>query len=153
MSKIGSAPITTQPQIYAIDNGFSLMGNEVIEHQWEYKEGTCCCIAIYHTILTDARLLIRTTAKGCCDQEHTDVSVFLRDISEMRITTENRDCCSVSCGRCCARCCHTPKIIEIRGVFGSQILHIPKADMENMLISIPAAIGNHKLVNHRSFLQ
>jgi hypothetical protein len=153
MSKNVSSPVTNQPHPDGFNNHFSLMGNEIFLQEWTFKEGCGGCSAIYHTILTDTRLLIRSETKSCCAPDYNDVSMFLRDIAEMRVTTENHDCCSKLCAKCCACCCHGPKLIELKGVFGSQVLHIPKADMENMQITLPAAIGNHKLVNHRSFLQ
>jgi len=147
MARIGSAPVTKQPNNYEIYNTFSIMGNEKILHESIFKENTCGCGANYHTTLTDARLIIRTEPKNCCNRRnYSDVSIFLRDIAEIRQTTEIRDDCEFCA--CCVRCCHSPKIIEIRGTFGSKILHIPKDDLASLQIAIPVAIGNHKLISH-----
>jgi hypothetical protein len=147
MTRIDSAPVTKQPTNYEIYNTFGVMGNETVLHETVYEEKTCGCATNYHTTLTDARLLIRSEPIGCCNRRnHSDVSVFLRDIAEMRETTETRDNCG--CCVCCVRCCHFPKILEIRGAFGSKTLHIPKDDLASLQVAIPVAIGNHKLISH-----
>jgi hypothetical protein len=142
MSKIGPNQITKQPQNDEIHNGFGIMGNEILLKQWKFEETTLGCSTIYHMILTDTRLLIRKETTGCCDSDHTDFSVFLRDIAEIRESSEGYNCCPF-----CTCCCRAPKVMKIRGAFGSHTLHIPKAHMASLQIEIPAAIGNHKLVH------
>jgi len=152
MASVGAAYITKQPRNQDIHNSFSLMGNEHHLRTWTFKEGTCGCTGSYYITLTDTRLLLRfedTTCCRCCCSEasHHDASIFLRDIAEMRESSEGRDCCAHSCGGCCGCCCHRPKYMELRGTFGSEILHVSKEDMPKAQIEIPAAIGNHKLVS------
>jgi hypothetical protein len=157
MSGVGAAYITKQPrnQNQDIHNSFSLMGNEHHLRTWIFKEGTCECTGSYYTTLTDTRLLLRfedSTCCKCCSSEanHHDASIFLRDIAEMRESTQGRDSCAHSCGKCCGCCgccCNTPKYMELRGTFGSEILHVSKEDMPKAQVEIPAAIGNHKLVS------
>jgi len=146
MARVGSSPITKQPDSHEILNTFDIMGNEIVFHEWTVEDKTCGCGTTYYTTFTDARLLIRTkkiTCCNCCDQEnYNDVSIFLRDIAAMRQSTEPRRCCTF------CTCCHSPKRMEIRGTFGSQILHVLKADMDSLQIGISAAIGNHKLISH-----
>jgi hypothetical protein len=147
MSRVGSTPITKQPTNYEIYNTFGVMGNEIIVHEWTFEEKKCGCTTNSYNTFTDARLVIRTETTNCCHQQnHNDVSIFLRDIAELRQSTKFRDNCSFC--KCCIRCCRSPKIIEIRGTFGSKILYIPNDDMDRLQIEIPAAAGNHKLISH-----
>ncbi|CAF0728985.1 unnamed protein product [Adineta steineri] len=147
MSATKAVYVTKQPQNKDIYNGFGLMGNENFLQSWIFKEGTCGCTGSYYTTLTDTRLLLRTEdtkcCSCCCEQNYNDASIFLRDIAEMRESTESHDCCSFFCGKCCSG----PKYMELRGSFGSEILHISKLDMLNAQMEIPAAIGNCKLVS------
>lgn len=146
MTRVSSAPVTTQPDNYDIDNTFTRMGNEVLVHECMFQEGNCGCITKYYTTLTDARLLLRTETTNCRYQPlYSDVSIFLRDIAELRRSTEARDNCDFC--RCCVRCCRSPTILEIRGVFGSKTLHVPNEDMDNLQFEIPARAGNHKLIS------
>jgi hypothetical protein len=151
MTSVGAAYITKQPRDYEIHNSFGLMGNENLLRTWTFKEGACGCTGSYYTTLTDTRLLMRaedsTCCSCCCPPTHADASIFLRDIAEMRESTENQDCCAHLCGKCCSCCCHGPKFIELRGSFGTEILHVSKEDTPKVQVEIPAAIGNHKLVS------
>lgn len=151
MSSVGSAYITKQPRDQDIHNSFGLMGNEHLLRTWVFKEGSCGCSGSHYTTLTDTRLLLRaedtTCCSCCCAAGHNDASIFLRDIAEMRESTEGQDCCARMCCKCCSCCCSTPKYMELRGTFGSEILHVSKTDMAKVQIEIPAAIGNHKLVS------
>jgi hypothetical protein len=153
MARGGSIHITQQPPDLDISNSFSLMGNEKFLHTWTFEELVCGCGGTYYTTLTDTRLLLRSEEVNryncCCKSSRTDKSIFLRDISEMRESRETRNCCSSLCTNCCRR---EQKSIEIRGTFGSEILHIPQTEMDNLQIEIPAAIGNHKLVSKNSIL-
>ncbi|CAF2709748.1 unnamed protein product [Rotaria sp. Silwood2] len=158
MSSVGAAYITKQPRDVEIHNTFALMGNEHFIRSWATTEGTCDCSGSYYTTLTDTRLLLRsmdtTCCSCCCEPGHMDVSIFLRDIAEIRESSDNEDCCSCCCTKCCACCgcckryCGGKKYLEIRGVFGSEILHVSKADILKLQSEIPAAVGNHKLVSH-----
>jgi hypothetical protein len=155
MARVGSRYVTKQPRDHDIHNSFGLMGNENHLNTWIFKEGTCGCTGSHYATLTDTRLLLRSEETRCCccccgELDHTDASIFLRDIAEMRESTEPKDCCSRLCGKCCGCCtccCHVPKYMELRGSFGSEILHVSKTDMPNIQVEIPAAIGNHKLVS------
>lgn len=151
MTSVGAAYIRKQPQAQDIHNSFGLMGNENLLRTWEFKEGRCSCSGSYYTALTDTRLLLRsedTTCCACCSEvTHTDASIFLRDIAQMRESRESEDCCTRTCPRCCTCCCTVSKFMEVRGTFGSEILHISKEDMSRVQVEIPAAIGNHKLVS------
>lgn len=147
MSKITPAFITKQPHYTDIHNSFGLMGNEAFVSEYKVEDGGCGCSRIYHTTLTDTRLLIRSEPIGCChccQPDHMDVSVFLRDVVEILEFVETRHCCSSCCDTLCS-CCGTNDLIEIRGTFGSQILRIPREEVKNLLIDIPTAIANHKL--------
>jgi hypothetical protein len=147
MSQIGSAPVTKQPNNYEIYNTFSMMGNENCLHEWIFEKRICGCITTHYNTLTDARLLTRKNTRYCCYQgDHTDYSIFLRDIAEIRRLTELHENCP--CCRCCIHCCRSSKIIELRGTFGSKRISIPIEDMENLQIEISAAVGNHKLISH-----
>jgi len=152
MTNVRSAYVTSQPLDQNIHNSFALMGNEHLLRTWIFKEGTCDCSGSYYTTLTDTRLLLRSRDTGCCqccsEPTHIDSSIFLRDIAEMRESNRGRDCCSryCVCG-CCGCCCTTPKYMELKGTFGSEVLHVSKEDMPRAQVEIPAAIGNHKLVS------
>ncbi|CAF3738662.1 unnamed protein product [Rotaria socialis] len=153
MSKVGSANIITQPRHYEIHNSFVLMGNERFLHEYKFEEGTCGCSSIYYTTITDTRLLSRSETTGCCDcgsqPDHLDASIFLRDIVEIREAIQTSTCCCCSFFARCCRCCRPPSsAIQIRGTFGSQIVHILKEDMPDLQVEMPAAIANHKLVSH-----
>ena len=157
MSSVGAAYVTSQPRDTEIHNSFALMGNEHFIRSWSLRETTCQCTGSHYITLTDTRLLLRSVDTSCCsccsDPDHLDASIFLRDITEIRETREEGTCCSCCCTNCCGCCfcckccCRTTKYMEIRGVFGSEILHASKADMPTLQIEIPAAIGNHKLVS------
>lgn len=148
MASVSPTPVTQQPESYNIGFTFSRMGNEVVVNESEYDEGCCGCMTKYYTTLTDARLLFRNESKTCCCRStHYDVSYFLRDIAEIRQSSELSDNCDFC--RCCVRCCRSQKILEIRGVFGSKTLHIPKEDLKFLQYEIPARAGNHKLISHR----
>jgi hypothetical protein len=155
MTSVGSAYISKQPRDYDIHNGFALMGNEHLLRTWAHKEGPCDCGDGHFISLTDTRLLLRseesTCCCCCCDPGHNDAAIFLRDIGELRETTDGLGCCAVCwakcCGPCCTCCCRVPKYIEVRGSFGSEILHVSKEDAQKIRVEIPAAIGNHKLVS------
>lgn len=160
MATPGAAYIVKQPRDHDIPNSFGLMGNEHFIRSWALKEERCECSGSYYTALTDTRLLMRysetSCCSSCCEPGHRDVSIFLRDIAEVREATETQDCCSrcflkfcacFVCCACCENCCSAQKFIEIRGSFGSEMLHVPKADTAKLQIEIPAAIGNHKLVS------
>jgi hypothetical protein len=151
MASVGAAYITKQPRDYDIHNSFGLMGNEHLLRTWTFKEGTCGCTGSYYTTLTDTRLLLRFEDTACCsccgEASHIDASIFLRDIAEMRESRDGQDCCSRACSTCCGCCCHSPKHLELRGSFGTEILHVSHGDMPKVQIEIPAAIGNHKLVS------
>ncbi|CAF3520633.1 unnamed protein product [Rotaria sp. Silwood1] len=157
MSSVGAAYVTKQPRDSEIHNSFALMGNEHFIRSWEMREESCDCSGSHYTTLTDTRLLLRTMdttcCSCCCEPGHIDASIFLRDIAEIRETTERQDCCSSLCTKCCGCCgccnccCDTKKYLEVRGVFGSEILHVSKGEMLKLQSEIPAAIGNHKLVS------
>jgi hypothetical protein len=151
MSSVGAAYITKQPRDHDIHNSFGLMGNENHLRTWVFQEGTCGCTGSHYTTLTDTRLLLRSVDTECCrccgEATHTDASIFLRDIAEMRESTESKDCCAHLCGKCCGCCCRVPKYMELRGSFGTEILHVSQEDMTKAQVEIPAAIGNHKLVS------
>ena len=148
MSKISSAlPITEQPGSYQVYNTFNLMGNEKIVHECTKEKKCCGSSDAYYTTLTDARLLIRKETTTCGSRRnYMDLSIFLRDIAEIRQSTVARDNCG--CCACCLCCCWGAKIIELRGVFGEKILRVPEKDMENLQIEIPGLAGNHKLISH-----
>lgn len=150
--KSSSVYITKQPTNPSnVHNSFRLLGNENLLHSWVFTEGSCGCTGSYYTTLTDTRLLLRsedTKCCGCCcNPSYTDAAIFLRDIAEMRESTEAQDCCSRSLSKCCFCCVNNPKFMELRGSFGSEILHLSMFDMLNAQMEIPAAIGNHKLVS------
>jgi hypothetical protein len=155
MTSVGAAYISKQPRDYDIQNSFGLMGNEHFLRDWTYKEGPCECGDTHSITLTDTRLLLRAQESTCCcccgEPGHTDATIFLRDIAELRETTEGLGCCALCCahcfGSCCRCCCQVPKYIQIRGSFGSEILYVSKKDSPKLRIEIPAAIGNHKLVS------
>ncbi|CAF1090086.1 unnamed protein product [Rotaria sordida] len=152
MSKVGSTIITNQPHNYEIHNSFILMGNEIFLQRYKFEDGGCGCTTIYHTTLTDTRLLIRSETTCCfnCSYEpdHLDASLFLRDIAEIRELTATRHCCSSLCDYCCGCCCRPSSFIEVRGSFGSEKLYVSKADKANIQVEVPAAIANHKLIRH-----
>lgn len=152
MSKVGSANITNQPRFHDIHNSFALMGNEKFLHEYKVEEGSCGCGSIYYTSLTNARLLIRSESKSCCScgkkSDHIDISIFLRDVVEVREAMSTRHCCS-SCITCCSSSKRSSNLVEVRGVFGSHILHIAGDDMQHLQIELPAAVANHKLVSRR----
>src|SRR4051794_15454976 len=116
MASVGAAYITRQPRDQDIHNSFGLMGNENLLRIWTYQEGTCGCAGSYYTTLTDTRLLLRAEDTGCCtccgEPTHSDASIFLRDIAEMRESTDAQDCgsrlCAKCCGCCAGRCCRGP---------------------------------------------
>ena len=147
MSRVAAVPITTQPINHEIFNTFALMGNETVLKEWKYEKRCCGPTATYYNTLTDARLLIRKERTVCCNKKNdADVSIFLRDIAQLRQMPENHYdsvCCT-----CCIQCCKSPKITELRGIFGSQILYIPEAEMDYLLIEIPRRVGDHKLISH-----
>lgn len=151
MASVGAAYISKQPGDYDIHNSFGLMGNEHFLRNWTYKEGACGCGDGHYITLTDTRLLLRaeesTFCCCCCDPGHTDATIFLRDIAELRETTDGVGCCALCCGKCCGCCCRPPKYIQVRGSFGSEILFVSKLDAQKIRVEIPAAIGNHKLVS------
>lgn len=153
MNPVRSAVVTTQPRRIEIANSFELMGNENLLNSWEIEDKRCACGESHNVTLTDARLLLRSedmNCCGCCDSDHTDSSIFLRDIAEMRESTTGDDRCSWCCIQrcpCCSCCCSISKLIEIRGIFGSKYLHVKKEDLPKVQVEIPAAIGNHKLVS------
>ena len=152
MSTPKPAYISNQPRNTEIMNSFDLMGNENLLRTWSFEEKSCGCTDSYHVTLTDARLLLRSedaTCCGCVDSNHSDSSIFLRDIAEIRESIEGSDdCCHCPrCCPCCGCCCSTSKFLEIRGVFGSKSLHLKKEDLPKVQVEIPAAIGNHKLVS------
>jgi hypothetical protein len=137
------------------------MGNENLLNAWTFKEGACGCSGSYHTSLTDTRILLRAEDSTCCscnccnEAGHVDASIFLRDVAEMR-EARNQGCCITCWTKCCGCCtccdtpgccCHNPKRLELRGAFGTEVLHVSKEDMHKAQIEIPAAIGNHKLVS------
>ena len=155
MTSVGAAYISRQPRDYEIHNSFGLMGNEHLLRAWTFKDEGCgCSNGGYFITLTDTRLLLRSQdsvcCASCCTASHTDASIFLRDIAEMRESTDGEDCCARCCAKCCACCtccCRVPKYVQIRGSFGSEILHVSKVDLPKVQVEIPAAIGNHKLVS------
>lgn len=150
MPSARTAYVTNQPREDDIHNSFSLMGNERFLRLWIYKEDSCDCTGSYYVTLTDTRLLLRAEDTNCCrcgsEPEHVDSSIFLRDIAEMRESRKGHDFCSRYCG-CCRCCCGVPKMMELKGSFGTEILHVAKEDMLTAQMEIPAAIGNHKLVS------
>ena len=154
MTNVGAAYIRKQPRDQDVHNSFGLMGNENLLRTWVLEEGRCGCSGSHYTSLTDTRVLLRaedTTCCRCCGEaNHTDASIFLRDIAEMRETTDSGDCCSNGCCTCCGCCAGSSssrKFMELRGTFGTEILHVSKEDMLKVQVEIPAAIGNHKLVS------
>ncbi len=161
MASVGAAYLTRQPRNFDVHNSFGLMGNENHLRTWTFEEGACGCTGSYYASLTDTRLLLRSEDSTCCtcnccnEGDHEDASIFLRDIAEMRESKAGQGCCASCWGKCCGCCtccdspgccCHSPKHLELRGAFGSEILHVSKEDMLKAQIEIPAAIGNHKLV-------
>lgn len=144
MTKINSAPVTRQPIIHDIYNTFSIMGNEQVLYEGNKEQRRCGCKNIYYTTLTDARILTRTERQvcWCCPSQgnHWDVSIFLRDIAQIRQIQEDCNCCI-----CCRR---SGDMLELRGVFGSKILHLPEDDLVNLQYEIPIRTANHKLISH-----
>lgn len=140
MTRMNSAPVTTQPIIPDIYNTFGIMGNEKILYDGNKERRRCGCTDVYYTTLTDARILTRTERQicWCCSSQgnYSDVSIFLRDIGQIR---EKHI-------RCC--CCRSEEILELRGVFGSKILHLSEDDFVNLQYEIPIRTANHKLISH-----
>jgi hypothetical protein len=162
MAAVGAAYISRQPRSFDVHNSFGLMGNENLLRTWIFRDEGCGCAGSYYTNLTDTRLLLRAEDSTCCscsccgEHGHADASIFLRDIAEIRESKESQGCCTRFCAKCCGCCgccessgccCHSPKHLEVRGVFGSEIIHVSKEDVPKVQIEIPAAIGNHKLVS------
>ncbi|CAF1199786.1 unnamed protein product [Adineta steineri] len=147
MSKVSPNYIITQPENDDILNSFGIMGNENFLHKWTVEQRNCGSTTTYHTTLSDARLLIRTEKRKCCMKHHMNVSIILQDIAGIRESRNTRHCCCFLC-TCCGRCCRTPRLFEVRGIFGSHQFIIPKEDVLFLQYEISVKAANHKLISH-----
>ena len=138
--------VTTQPINYEVLNTFGMMGNEKISSQWSYDEKKCLQSYIQQNTLTDTRLLIQNESNNCFKQAYqTNESIFLRDIAQIRRTTQFHEN-----GGWCVCCCSVrdDDIFELKGIFGKILLYIPEEKFKYLLIEIPTLAGNQKLVIH-----
>lgn len=146
MSAISSKTVTTQPIDYDVINTFGMMGNEKISSQWLYDRSRCLQSYIQQNTLTDTRLLIQNDMTNCFRQKNqTNHSIFLRDIAQIRRTTDFHEG-----GACCVCCCSArdDEVFELKGIFGKKLLYIPYEKHKFLLIEIPTLAGNQKLVIH-----
>lgn len=148
-----------QPQVYyrSMKNTFNLLIGEKVFRYWRYTDHSCCCKNSYDTVLTNVRLLTRykyTCCNGCSESSHTDSTVFLRDIDQIRESRdEDIDCfCFTWIGLLCLWpcylirriCCPKPKCLEISGTFGSELIRLNQQDMSTAQVDLSTVIIHNK---------
>ncbi|CAF1129388.1 unnamed protein product [Rotaria sordida] len=146
--------VTSQPRQYDIQSNFGMFPGERLFYHCELKTGCCQLGDVYHTSLTDTRYVSRIEfcifCGCCCKRPYNDTSIYLRDVSELRQVTNNpcyRQFCTHECCTCCCCCCVITKRLQLRGSFGSHVVHIHRKDESDFESMITEAIAQHKLPN------
>lgn len=149
-----------QPYFRPINSSFNLLPSEKIYREWEFRDSMCCGESINYTTLTDIRLLSRYQENVCCggssDASHTDSSIFLRDIDQMRECRGEQPTffyllwitliCAWPCYVIRRICFPKPKALEIFGSFGSEVIRLSREDMAIAQVDLATAIINNKVV-------
>lgn len=151
--------ITEQPQSYYryLPNSFRLLTSEKLYREWSYTDRYCCCLNVFHTTLTDIRLLTRSEETICCGEpSHSDSSVYLRDISQIRECRGEQPTfffllwllliCAWPCYVVRRIFCPKHKCLEVYGSFGSELVRLREQDRFAAQVDLSIAISNSKLI-------
>ncbi|UJR20513.1 hypothetical protein I4U23_023641 [Adineta vaga] len=147
MPRISPVHITTQPVIEDISNSFGILGNEDFLYKWTYQTKSCGRTTTFDTALSHVRLLLHSETSGYCTRNREDISIILRDIADIRESRRTHRCCCLLC-TCCKNCRPIPKLLEVRGTFGSHRFMIPEEDVSFLQDEMSVLVGNYKFVSH-----
>ena len=132
-----------------------MSGNEEILKLYECQEGCSKCGPKTTTALTDTRLITRRQECSCCGTgAHMDTTIYLADIELMR-ESRGESCgsilrlvfalvtCTWPC-LLCTHCCNQPKMLEVKGSFGSEMLAFDKKEANVAAIQLSSSIREAK---------
>ena len=143
--------VTSQPKQYDIHSNFGMFPGERLLYHSELKTGCCQLDDWYFTSVTDLRYIARKEfciCCGCCaERPYDDICIYLSDVAELQEVREGTGCCQGCRLDCCSCCCFcmTSKHLQLRGSFGSHVIHIPDTDRSDFEVLMAEAIGRHKL--------
>ncbi len=139
------------------------MSGENILQQYQCEEGCSqCCGPKHFIVLTDTRLIAREQGPNrcicCCQGPHIDTAIYLRDIGVLKESGQKVGLCSallLSCISCtwpcflfglfCGSCCgDLPKVISLRGGFGTEMLTFKLPDAIQAVNQVSAMIHPFK---------
>ena len=138
-----------------IHSNFRLFPEENVLFQSKLETGCCKLGDTYYTTVTNTRFVSRKEEFVCCncwgERPYSDQCIYLHDIAELR---EEKQTCGSSkslwklcCGPCLCLCCCCigPKLLQLRGSFGTQLIHIVGPDVPTFETLMTEAIAKQKL--------
>ncbi|CAF1474880.1 unnamed protein product, partial [Adineta ricciae] len=141
------SPVTIQPNDPNLFlNTFSTLNGENVIRSYQCSEGCSpICGPKSSVVFTDKRIIARHQEPdgcGCCSNiSHVDTVIFMRDIEVMKETdqsTGTRLAALIMVLTCtwpillCKVCCGDhPKVLEIKGAFGSEFIKFKREEFKH----------------------